>query len=128
MMWLYRSLLLLLPPSFRRAHGHEWLQVARTALSRDSASHAALTSDLLRSILREWHDAFRTMAERLRVPRVSSLTRDVRYAGRSLVKSPGSTIAAVITPPSVLARIPRCWRSPIQHCSGRLTSHIRNAW
>ena len=97
MMWLYRSLLLLLPPSFRRAHGHEWLQVARTALSRDSASHAALTFDLLRSILREWHDAFRTMAERLRVPRVSSLTRDVRYAGRSLVKSPGSTIAAVIT-------------------------------
>ena len=97
MMWLYRSLLLLLPPSFRRAHGHELLQVARTALSRDRASRVALTLDLLRSIFREWHDAFRAVAERLRVPRVSSVTRDIRYAGRSLVKSPGSTIAAVIT-------------------------------
>src|SRR5688572_8630566 len=70
-------------------------QCARAALSRRGAAAVPrLLADLLVSVPREW-------AHTLKGIRVSSwingLTRDVRYALRLLVRSPGFTAAAVIT-------------------------------
>ena len=53
-MRLYSLLLYVLPPSFRRAHGRELLQVAHTAFRRGEITRPRLLFDLMQASAREW--------------------------------------------------------------------------
>ena len=53
-MRLYSLLLYLFPPSFRRAHGRELLQVARTASARGDVTPRRIVADLMQASVREW--------------------------------------------------------------------------
>ena len=96
-MRLYTLLLYLLPPSFRRRHGAEMQQVARTARRRGDLSFAHLVIDVFGAILSEWMPVTAPRADRSKGNLMRDVLRDLRYATRSLVAQPGFTAAAVLT-------------------------------
>jgi predicted permease len=96
-MRLYILLLYLFPPSFRRAHGREILQVSRAALSRGDLTRGRLIFDLVQCSAREWISLRPALVRRPRGSVMQDAVRDVRYAARLLVKQPGFTLAAVLT-------------------------------
>ena len=91
-MRIFRALLRCYPPRFRRAHGEEFLQFVQLELTR-GISPATLMRDATAGMIREWIDLARLPhGEPMR-----NLMRDFRYAARLLARTPGFTIAAVIT-------------------------------
>ena len=91
-MRLFRALLWFYPPQFQRKHGDEFLQFVRLELTRGT-SPTTLARDAAAGVIREWADAARLPSgEPMR-----NLIRDFRYAARLLVRTPGFTIAAVVT-------------------------------
>jgi len=89
---LFCALLWCYPPRFRRAHGDEFLQFVRLELTRGIPS-AALARDAAAGAIREWLDVLRLPpGEPMR-----NLIRDLRHAVRLLARTPGFTVAAVIT-------------------------------
>ncbi|HTM25748.1 MAG TPA: ABC transporter permease [Vicinamibacterales bacterium] len=88
---LYGLLLYLYPASLRRTYHAEMRLCARTALSsRGLAAVPRLLLDLSFSLPREW-------ALTLKGISMTGIGRDVSYAIRLLWRSPGFTIAAVVT-------------------------------
>jgi len=90
------------PPGFRRAHGANMQQFARTALERHEIGAAALLLDTLRGAIVEWLSLIRSheqagMSRPGGGEHMRNLTRDVAHAARRLWKSPGFTSAAVLT-------------------------------
>jgi predicted permease len=102
---LLLALTRLLPPALRRAHGRELRSFITEARARRTMSAWQIASDLIVSIAREWIDAVARRRDRAtaagdRRPTldlIHGVTRDVRHAGRLLARSPGFTIAAVLT-------------------------------
>ena len=91
-MTIFRALLRCYPPRFRRAHGDEFLQFVRLELTR-GISPATLARDATAGVIREWIDVARLPpGEPMR-----NLFRDFRYAARLLLRSPGFTLAAILT-------------------------------
>jgi putative ABC transport system permease protein len=88
---LYALLLYAYPPDLRRAHAAEMRQCARAALAaRGAAAIPRLFADLLFTIPREWLHLLKGFP-------MAGIGRDVAYAVRLLWRSPGFTIAAVLT-------------------------------
>ena len=88
---VYAVLLHLYPPSLRRAHGADMRQCARAALARRGAAAVPrLLTDLCVSVPREWTLLLKGLS-------MNGLGRDVAYAMRLLWRSPGFTLAAVLT-------------------------------
>ena len=98
----YGLLLRLYPPALRREHGQEMLQCARTALGRRGRWEAArLIADVLSSVPREWIRACHSERYDPEMTfggfSMNGMARDLAYALRLLWRSPGFTLAAVIT-------------------------------
>jgi len=96
--WLYGALLYAYPPSLRRAYGREMRQCARTALAHDGSRAALhLFIDLLHSLPSEWRHAARRQSGFRKGLTMAGLANDLSYAFRLLRRSPGYTVAAVLT-------------------------------
>ncbi|HMC76836.1 MAG TPA: ABC transporter permease [Vicinamibacterales bacterium] len=88
---LYALLLYAYPPDLRRAHAAEMRQCARAALAaRGAAAVPRLFADLFFTVPREWLHLLKGFP-------MAGIGRDVAYAVRLLWRSPGFTIAAVLT-------------------------------
>jgi predicted permease len=88
---LYGLLLYGYPPALRRAHAAEMRQCARAALAvRGAAALPRLLADLVVTIPREWLHLSKGIS-------MTGIGRDVAYAIRLFWRSPGFTIAAVLT-------------------------------
>jgi putative ABC transport system permease protein len=96
---LYGALLYAYPPALRRAHGSAMRQCARTALARQGSGAAPrLFLDLLISVPREWRlSASLSSRFNPKGQTMTGLANDVSYALRLLRRSPGYTLAAVVT-------------------------------
>jgi predicted permease len=97
---LYGALLYAYPPSLRREHGSAMRQCARTALARQGLRAAPrLLADLLVSVPREWRLAAASTSPHIDAKglTMAGLAHDVTYALRLLWRSPGYTVAAVLT-------------------------------
>jgi putative ABC transport system permease protein len=92
---LYAALLWLYPPAVRIAHGHDMRQCARTQIRRQGWVGAArLGGDVLKSVPVEW---WRARPARPHGGLMKGIGRDIQYAVRVLWRSPGFTLAAVLT-------------------------------
>ncbi len=88
---VYAVLLHLYPPGLRREHGADMRQCARATLARrGAAAFPRLLTDLSVSVPREWALLLKGLS-------MNGLGRDVAYAMRLLWRSPGFTLAAVLT-------------------------------
>ena len=106
---LYRLLVQLYPPGFRRAYGRE-MQLCLRQMRRDALSRRAFAlrviADVAGSLGREWGSVIRSLlpAPRPRKPRSLSagevmkhILNDIRFAARLLVRDPLFTLAAAGT-------------------------------
>ena len=98
---LYRALLLLLPPGFRRAFGDQLVDEAHCVLAEAGgrarrAARWRILRDLGRAVLREWWDETNAAWAALRGGMGMS-GRGMRTALRSLIRAPGFSIAVVLT-------------------------------
>ncbi|HET7619582.1 MAG TPA: ABC transporter permease [Vicinamibacterales bacterium] len=92
---LYAALLWLYPPPLRIAHGREMRQCARTQIRHQGwIAVARLGADLLTSLPVEW---WRARPARPHGGLMKGLGRDIHYAVRVFWRSPGFTLAAVLT-------------------------------
>jgi predicted permease len=88
---LYAAALWLYPAGFRRAHGPEMRQFARTAFARrDRGVIRLLAADTARGLAREW-------TANLRGEHVRNLFRDLHHGARLLSRNPLFTASAVLT-------------------------------
>ena len=88
---LYGCLLYLYPPDLRRTHARDMRQCARAAIEqRGLAAVPRLAADLVVSVPREW-------AHRVKGPSMNGIGRDMAYAVRLLWRSPGFTVASILT-------------------------------
>jgi hypothetical protein len=88
---LYALALHACPGDLRRAHGAEMLQCARSATAASgAAAMPRLFADLLLSICREWLHLLKGLP-------MQGIGRDVLYALRLLRRTPGFSVAAVVT-------------------------------
>ena len=88
---IYGLLLYAYPPELRRDHGADMRACARAALGEQGmAAVPRLAVDLLLSVPREW-------ALLLKGLTMTGLAKDVTYAVRMLWRSPGFSVAAVLT-------------------------------
>ena len=88
---LYARLLYLYPPDLRRTHAADMRQCARAAIARRGlAAVPGLVADLLVSVPREW-------AHRVNGPSMNGIGPDMTYAVRLLSRSPGFTVASILT-------------------------------
>jgi predicted permease len=106
---LYRLVLYLYPPGFRRAYGREMEQCVgrmRMAASTRRAFTLRIIADLAGSLVREWCSLFRRSlpASRPRRPRwfstgevMKHMLNDIRFAARLLARDPLFTMAAAGT-------------------------------
>ena len=98
LLWLY-------PPSFRRECGADVLQFVRTAAAGANNRHVTrmVATDALRSLCREWMSALTSPShqplfkEHRPGEPMRNIFRDFSLAARVLAKSPGFTIASVLT-------------------------------
>ncbi len=100
-MWrLYRWALYLLPPGFRRAYGGELAEQARTRLDETRTTRGqvvvalGLVADLARAVVREWWDE---MVQESRTGMGGGMGTDLRWAMRSVARTPGFAAAVVAT-------------------------------
>ena len=84
---VYRRLAAAFPHEFKLAYGDEMLQAGEDAIDEVAKRHGAL--GLMRLIA--------DLAMRLPVEYLNEMRRDLPYAVRALVKSPGYALTAVIT-------------------------------
>jgi predicted permease len=88
---LYGVLLYCYPSDLRNAHGRDMRQCARDTIARRGPAAALLLFlDLAISVPREW-------AQLLKGKPMTGIGRDLSYAIRILWRSPGFTLAAVVT-------------------------------
>ena len=98
LLWLY-------PPSFRRQCGADVLQFVRTAAAGANNRHVTrmVATDALRSLCREWMSALAAPShqplfkEHRPGEPMRNILGDFNLAARVLAKSPGFTIASVLT-------------------------------
>ncbi len=88
---VYGLLLYAYPPELRRAHGADIRQCARASVgARGPAGLPRLFLDLLSSVPREWLLLLKGLS-------MTGFTRDISYALRLLWRSPGFSVAAILT-------------------------------
>lgn len=105
--WWFRSLLRLFPAPFRRHHGEELLNVVRAQAKRVRPRgigprvwfFLATSADLGWNAFRVRFEAQRKPAARSRPgpTRWTGIFRDLRHAGRMMVKQPGFSLIIVVT-------------------------------
>ena len=99
-MRLYRWALLLLPPGFRRAYGAQLADQAHTRLAEAGtfgerfAVAMRLGVDMAGTVVREWWDE---LAQETRTGMGGGMGSDLRWAMRSVARTPGFAIAVVAT-------------------------------
>ena len=98
LLWLY-------PPAFRRECGDDVIQFVRTA-ARDRGNRRLtlmVAADALPSLVREWRNSLTApkhptrLADHRPGEPMRNMLRDFSLAARVLVKSPGFTIASILT-------------------------------
>ncbi len=99
---IYRALLLLYPPEFRRRYGRQMVEDFRD-MRRGGAQGIGAFLDILRTAPREWLERAGPTAPPLAAPRPSvmdqlgGVMREIRLSVRSLARSPGFSFVVVAT-------------------------------